>query len=92
MLSNRCVLQQYYVDCEITDTLLKKGTKQHKDGWDTHNKAWSHMVLRLSHAEGGFGVTFNDVTKVSHYHSSTSSLRLPLCGMRALSPMLILLS
>ena len=29
---------------------------------------------------------------VFHYRSSTASLRLPLCGMRALSPMLTLLS
>ncbi len=28
---------------------------------------------------------------VSHYHSSTASLRLPLCGMRALPPILTLL-
>ena len=39
MLSNRCVLQQQYVDCKIADALLKKGTKQHTDGWDTQNKA-----------------------------------------------------
>jgi hypothetical protein len=36
MLNNRCVLQQQYVDCKIVDTLLKKVTKQHADGWDTH--------------------------------------------------------
>jgi hypothetical protein len=42
---------------------LKKGTKQHADGWDASSKAWAHMVLHLRHAEGGFGVTFNDITK-----------------------------
>jgi hypothetical protein len=34
MINNRCVLQQEDVDCNIVDTLLKKGTKQHTDGWD----------------------------------------------------------
>ena len=36
---------------------------QHSDGWDTSSKAWAHMVLHLPHAEGGFGVTLNDITK-----------------------------
>ncbi len=63
MLYNRCVLQQQYVDCKIAETLLKKGTKQHTEGWDESNKDWAHMVLHLSHDEGGFGVTFNCVTK-----------------------------
>jgi hypothetical protein len=34
ILDNRCVLQQQHVDCKIADALLKKGTKQHTDGWD----------------------------------------------------------
>jgi hypothetical protein len=34
MLNNRGVLQQQHVDCKIADALLKKGTKQHADGWD----------------------------------------------------------
>jgi hypothetical protein len=72
MLSNRCVLQQQHVDCEIADALLKKGTKQHADGWDAPSKAWAHMVLHLPHAEGGFGVTFNDVTKDAAFYTSTS--------------------
>ena len=42
MLSNRCVLQQHNVDCKIVDALLKKGTKQDADGWDTSTKAWAH--------------------------------------------------
>ena len=41
--------------------LLKKGTKEHTDGWDESIKDWVHMVLHLPHVEGGFGVTFNDV-------------------------------
>ena len=60
------------VCCKIADTLLKKGTKQHADGWDTSSKAWEHMVLHLSHAEGGFGVTFNDVTKDAAFYTTTS--------------------
>ncbi len=53
MLNNRCVLQQQHVDCKIADALLKKGTKQHAEGWDASSKAWAHMVLHLPHAEGG---------------------------------------
>jgi hypothetical protein len=36
---------------------LKKGTKQHADGWD---------------ASRGFGVTFNDVTKDTAFYTTTS--------------------
>ncbi len=72
MLSNRCVLQQQHVDCKVADALLERGTKQHADGWDAHSKAWAHMVLHLPHAEGGFGVTFNDVTKDSAFYTTTS--------------------
>ena len=63
LLGNRCVLKQQHVDCKIADTLLKRGTKQHGDCLDTSRKVWSHMVLHLPHDEGGFGVTFNDLTK-----------------------------
>jgi hypothetical protein len=72
MLSNRCVLQQHHVDCTIVDAFLKKGTKQHADGWNAHSKAWAHMVLHQPHAEGGFGVTFNDVTKDDAFYTTTS--------------------
>ena len=34
-------------------------------------KAWSHMVLHLPHAEGGFGVTCNDVTKDVVFYTTT---------------------
>ena len=68
---NRCVLQQQHVDCKIADALLKKGTKQHADGWDASSKAWAHMVLHLSHAECGFGVTFNDITRGSVFYTTT---------------------
>jgi hypothetical protein len=30
------------------------------------------MVLHLPHAEGGFGVTFNDVTKDAAFYTTTS--------------------
>jgi hypothetical protein len=52
--------------------LLKRDTKEHTDGWDTSNKVWSHMVLQLSYTEGGFGVTFNDVTKDDVFYTTTS--------------------
>ena len=72
ILSNRCVLQQQHVDCKIVDAILKKGTKQHTDGWDAPRKSWSHMVLHLPHDEDGFGVTFNDVTKDVVFYTTTS--------------------
>jgi hypothetical protein len=61
-LDNHCVPHQH-VDCKIADVFLKKGTNQHAAGWDTSSKDWAHMILHLPHAEGGFGVTFNCVTK-----------------------------
>ncbi len=72
MLSNRCVLQQQHVDCKITDVFLKRGTKQHSDGWDTYRKVWSYLVLHLTHVEGDFSVTFNDVTKDDAFYTTTS--------------------
>jgi hypothetical protein len=71
LLDNRCILQQQHVDCKIADAFLKRGTKQHTDGWDSSSKAWSHMVLHLPHAERGFGVTFNDITKDAAFYTST---------------------
>jgi hypothetical protein len=73
MLNNRCVLQQQGEDCKITDTLLKKGTNQHPDDWYVSNKVRTHMVLHLSHDEGGYEVTFNNVTKDTTYYTTTSS-------------------
>ena len=72
MLPNRCVLQQQHVDCKIADALFKKGTKQQADGWDASSKDWAHMCIHLPHAEGGFGVTFNDVTKDAAFYTTTS--------------------
>jgi len=72
MLGNRCVLQQQHVDCKIDDALLKEGTKQDADGWDTSNKTWGHMVFHLPHVEGGFGVTFNDIAKDVAFYTTTS--------------------
>ncbi len=72
MLGNRCVLQQQHVDYKIADALLKKDTTQHADGWDASRKDWSHMVLHLPHAEGGFSVPFNCVTKDAAFYTTTS--------------------
>jgi hypothetical protein len=52
LLGNRSELEHQHVDCKIVDTLLKN---QDTQGWDTSRKTWSHMVLHLSHPEGGFG-------------------------------------
>ncbi len=72
LLDTRCVLQQQHVDCKITDPFLKKDTKKHVDGWDTTSKDWEHMVLHLPHTEGGFGVSFNCVTKDDAFYTTTS--------------------
>ncbi len=72
LLGNRCPLQQQHVDCKIADALLKKRTNQYADGWDAHSKVLTHMVLHLPDAEGGFGVTFNDITKDAAFYTSTS--------------------
>jgi hypothetical protein len=72
MLPNHCVLQQLHVDCKIVDALLKKGTKQHADGWDSSSKDWAHICIHLPHVEDGFGVTFNDVTKDDAFYTTTS--------------------
>ena len=72
ILDNCCVLQQQHVDCKIADALLKKGTKQHADGWDASSKDWAHMVLHLPHAEGAFGVSFNCVTNDAAFYTTTS--------------------
>ncbi len=72
MFPNHCVLQQQHADCKIADTLLKKGTKQHADGWNSSSKDWTHMCIHLPHAEGGFGVTSNDVTKDAAFYTTTS--------------------
>jgi hypothetical protein len=72
LLGNRCVLQQQHVDFKIADALLKKGTKQHAERWGASSKAWAHMALHLPHAESGFGITFNDVTKDAAFYTTTS--------------------
>ncbi len=60
------------MDWKIADALLKKSTKQLADGWDDPRKDLTHMVLHLSHTEGDFGVTFNDVTKDAVFYTTTS--------------------
>ena len=72
LLGNRYTLKQRHVDCKIADTLLKKGTKHHADGWDTVSKTWTHMVLHLPHVDDGFGVNFNDITKDVVFYTTTS--------------------
>ena len=56
----------------MTDTLLKKGTKQHADDWDTPSKSWVDMVLHLPYTDGCFGVTFYDITKDTVFYPTTS--------------------
>jgi hypothetical protein len=69
---NRCALQQQHVDCKIADALLKKGTKQHADGWDAPSRAWAHMCLHFPHAQGGFRVSFNDVSRDAAFYTTSS--------------------
>jgi hypothetical protein len=72
ILDNRCVLQQQHVDCKIADALLKKGTKQHADGWDAPSRTWAHLCLHLPHAQGVFGVSSNDLSRDAAFYTTTS--------------------
>jgi hypothetical protein len=75
LLGNRCstcALQQQHVERKIADAPLKKGTKQHAEVWDASSKAWAHMVLHQPHAEGGFRLTFDDITKDAAFYTTTS--------------------
>ncbi len=78
MFNNRSVLYPQHVDCKIDDVFLKKGTQLHTDGWDTSTKDWENMVLHLPNTEGGFGVSFNCVTK-----DSSDTARDRTCTVRA---------
>jgi len=64
--------QQAQVDCKITDAILKKGTSQQSEQWSAQDKAWMRMRLQDSHAEGGFGITPNALTRLSAFYSSTA--------------------
>jgi hypothetical protein len=66
------ILRYFDWDGQVHLDKGKTGGQQHADGWDTSSKAWAHMVLHLPHTEGGFGVTFNDVTKDAVFHTTTS--------------------
>ena len=46
--------------------------EDHADDWDSTSKVWTHMVLHLPHTDGGFGVTFNDITKDTVFYTTTS--------------------
>ena len=72
LLGNRFILERQHVDYKNSDTFLKKGTKHHADGWDPASKTWTHMVLHLTHGEGGFGVTLNDITTDDAFYTTTS--------------------
>jgi hypothetical protein len=41
------------------------------------SKVWGHIVLLLPHTDGGFGVTFNDVTKDAAFSHERHDLWLP---------------
>ncbi len=45
LFHNRCVLSQQHVDCKITDTLPKKGTKKHSDGYGVTSNDITSCVL-----------------------------------------------
>ena len=56
ILCNRLCVQQQHVDHKIADTLLKKGTKEHGDGWDEESRivrsghTWSSTCRMLREA------------------------------------------
>ena len=68
------VLQQQHVNVKIADALMRKGTNNNCRVWSSEHKAWCDMVLHLPHAEGGFGVTPNAITRFAAFYTSSSRL------------------
>jgi hypothetical protein len=59
----------------LMDTLLVTSRDYVLCGFNSHQMVGTrlaHMVLHLPHADGGFGVTFNDVTKDAVFYTTTS--------------------
>jgi hypothetical protein len=59
----------------LMDTLLVTSRDCVFCGFSSHQMVGTrlaHMVLHLSHTDGGFGVTFNDVTKDTVFYTTTS--------------------
>jgi hypothetical protein len=67
ILTNQNMLQQQHVDVNIGDALMRKGTNNNCRVWSSEHKAWCDMVLHLPHAEGGFGVTPNAITRFAAF-------------------------
>jgi hypothetical protein len=59
----------------LMDTLLVTSRDYVLCGFNSHQMVGTrlaHMVLHLPHVDGGFGVTFNDVTKDAVFYTTTS--------------------
>jgi hypothetical protein len=72
-LANQNSLQQQHVDFKISNTLLKKGTREAYKTWTQQDRAWVDMRLHELHEEVGFGVSHNTITR--HAASYTTNAR-----------------
>ena len=72
LLHNQNALQQQHADFKITDALIKKGAKQSSVAWRAEDRDWVNMVLHLSHANGGFGVQSNQITRHAAFYTTTA--------------------
>ena len=72
LLHNQNALQQQHADFKITDALIKKGAKQSSVDWRAADRDWVNMVLHLPHANGGFGVQSNQITRHAAFYTTTA--------------------
>jgi hypothetical protein len=70
---NQNCLQQQHVHWKISNTLLKKGTREAYKTWTQQDLAWVDMRLHELHDEGSFDVSNNTIT--SHSASYTTNTR-----------------
>ena len=74
-LANQNCLQQQHVDFKISNTLLKKGTREAYKTWTQQDRAWVDMLLHESHDEGCFGHSVSHNTITRHDASYTTNTR-----------------
>ena len=64
-LDNQNVLQQQHVDAKIVAALSKKGAGSAGADWTPAIWEWVSMVMHSPHAEGGWGVCANRVSRLA---------------------------
>jgi hypothetical protein len=72
-LANQNVLQQQHVNWKISNTLLKKGTRDYYKTWNQQDHTWVNMQLHELYDEDCFSVSNNTITR--HAASYTTNDR-----------------